>query len=332
MLAKDPADRFQSGLDLVEEIEGRPAAPRRISGATTRERLAAMPTTPMPKETVDALKTARPAMQRSAAARELGQQKSGGFLVWLIVLLVVAAGGVFGAGKMGYGPLAPEVQGGSGGDVGTRGSDSMVAAAPALDTVVGPSVLPDSVVHDGMASDSATAQLPRGPASPPNSGPPGFLRIQGLPRGSTVLVDEVAPDSTPIRLSPGPHIVAISAPQHVFYVDTVNIRSALELTFTPLLTPVGEPLRTQRGGTQTLGPVDTSVPTCDKPGPGYNKDQVCWDVRPLPVAPPRVPVPAAMTPLPRLGGPLVKVNVDGTTAEMATLRPSESEAFNGLAR
>jgi TonB family protein len=144
-------------------------------------------------------------------------------------------------------------------------------------------------------------------------------------------VDEVAPDSTPIRLSPGPHIVAISAPQHVFYVDTVNIRSALELTFTPLLTPVGEPLRTQRGGTQTLGPVDTSVPTCDKPGPGYNKDQVCWDVRPLPVAPPRVPVPAAMTPLPGSVVLLVKVNVDGTTAEMATLRPSESEAFNGLA-
>ncbi len=97
MLAKDPADRFQTGLDLVEEIEGRPAAPRRISGATTRERLAAMPTTPIPKETVDALKASRPArtsgpsrpaMQRSAASRELGQKKSGSFLGWLIVLLV----------------------------------------------------------------------------------------------------------------------------------------------------------------------------------------------------------------------------------------------------
>jgi hypothetical protein len=331
MLAKDPADRFQSGLDLVEEIEGRPAAPRRISGATTRERLAAMPTTPMPKETVDALKTARPAMQRSAAARELGQQKSGGFLVWLIVLLVVAAGGVFAVGKMGYGPLALGAPDEGSGAAGQGGGEPIVANAPALDTVVGPSVLPDSVVHDGMASDSATAQPPRGPAAPPNAGPPGFLRIQGLPRGSTVLVDEVAPDSTPIRLSPGPHIVAISAPQHVFYVDTVNIRSALELTFTPLLTPVGEPLRTQRGGTQTLGPVDTSVPTCDRPGPGYNKDQVCWDVRPLPVAPPRVPVPADMTPLPGPAVLLVQVSAGGATAEVAILRPSESDAFNRLA-
>ncbi|HMU62440.1 MAG TPA: protein kinase, partial [Gemmatimonadales bacterium] len=121
MLAKDPADRFQTGLDLVEEIEGRPSAPRRISGATTRERLAAMPTTPIPKETVDALRTSppartsgpsRPAMRRSAASRELGQKKSGSFLVWLIVLLVAAAGGIFGAGKLGYGPLAPEAPGG----------------------------------------------------------------------------------------------------------------------------------------------------------------------------------------------------------------------------
>jgi serine/threonine protein kinase len=131
MLAKDPADRFQTGLDLVEEIEGRPSAPRRISGATTRERLAAMPTTPIPKETVDALRTSppartsgpsRPAMRRSAASRELGQKKSGSFLVWLIVLLVAAAGGIFGAGKLGYGPLAPSGPGEGSGAAGQQGS------------------------------------------------------------------------------------------------------------------------------------------------------------------------------------------------------------------
>ncbi len=204
--------------------------------------------------------------------------------------------------------------------------------------------LPDSAISDSVGADSAgtdstASPLPRVPASPPSSvpaappsGPPGFLRILGLPRGSTVLVDDIAPDSTPIRLSPGPHVVAISAPQHVFYVDTVNIRSTLELTFTPLLTPVGEPLRTERGGTQTLGPVDTSVANCDRPGPGYNKDQSCWDVRPLPVAPPRVRVPAGVTALPSPVVLLVKVNADGTTADVSVLRPSESDAFNGLAR
>jgi len=341
MLAKDPADRFQTGLDLVEEIEGRPSAPRRISGATTRERLAAMPTTPIPRETVDALRTSppartsgpsRPAMRRSAASRELEKKKSGRFLVWLVVLLVAAAGGIFGAGKLGYGPLAPGAPG-EGGGAGEQGDSAVAAVADSgrSDSAAAqpPSGPADSAQRPAGAAD--TARLPDSPAAPPPSGPPGFLRIVGLPKGSTVLVDDVAPDSTPIRLDPGPHIVAISAPQHVFYVDTVNIRSSLELTFTPLLTPVGEPLRTERGGTQTLGPVDTSVPTCDRPGPGYNKDQLCWDVRPLPVLPPRVPVPATLTPLP---GPvilLVKVNADGTTAEVAVLRPSESEAFNGMA-
>jgi hypothetical protein len=352
MLAKDPADRFQTGLDLVEEIEGRPSAPRRISGATTRERLAAMPTTPIPKETVDALRTSppartsgpsRPAMRRSAASRELGQKKSGRFLVWLIVAAVIAAGGLFGAGKLGLGPLARD----DGGDAGTRGSEFQAAGGDAGTPGSGIAAVADSGAQDttGQATtavDSSasplagvpadTSPLPRLPASPPTSaGPPGFLRIVGLPKGTTVLVDDVAPDSTPIRLSPGPHIVAISAPQHVFYVDTVNIRSALELTFTPLLTPLGEPLRTERGGTQTLGPVDTSVPTCDRPGPGYNKDQLCWDVRPLPVLPPRVPVPATLTPLPGPVVLLVKVNADGTTAEVGVLRPSDSEVFNGMA-
>jgi len=274
-------------------------------------------------------------MRRSAASRELGQKKSGRFLVWLVVLLVAAAGGIFGAGKLGYGPLA----GDDGGEAATPGSQiPAVLDSTARDTAAG-----DSIASPLPGAPADSSPLPRVPASPPSSspaappptgapaGPPGFLRIVGLPRGSTVLVDDVAPDSTPIRLNPGPHVVAISAPQHVFYVDTVNIRSSLELTFTPLLTPVGEPLRTERGGTQTLGPVDTSVPTCDRPGPGYNKDQLCWDVRPLPVLPPRVPVPATLTPLP---GPvilLVKVNADGTTAEVAVLRPSESEAFNGMA-
>jgi len=340
MLAEDPADRFQSGLDLVEEIEGRPAAPRRISGASTRERLAAMPTTPIPKETVDALRTSpaartsgpsRPAMQRSAASRELGDQKSGSVLGWFVLLLVLSAGGVFGAGKLGYGPLAPAAA--------PDTASAALPVAPIVAAAAGDSALPDSVGLDSTITDSAASPPPRVPASPPSSGPaaplptgpPGFLRILGLPRGSTVMVDDVAPEETPIRLSPGPHIVAISAPLHMFYVDTVNIQSNLQLTFTPDLTPVGEPLRPRRRAAQGLGPVDTTVVNCERLGPGYNKDRACWDTRAVPVAPPRVPVPASMTPLP---GPVtlaVKVNVDGSTAEVATLRPSESAEFNDLA-
>ncbi|HOX20970.1 MAG TPA: protein kinase [Gemmatimonadales bacterium] len=336
MIAKDPADRFQTGLDLVEEIEGRPAAPRRISGASTRERLAAMPTTPIPAVTADATGArpartsgpGRPVMQRSAAQRDLRERKNP--LGWILLLVLLGAGGVFGAGKLGYGPMAKAPPADS-----TPAPVAPVAVAPA-DTTKPDSTSPDTGTADTTRadttkSDSAASPLPRVPASPPPSGPPGFLRIVGLPRGTTVMVDDQAPDSTPIRLNPGPHIVAISAPLHVFYVDTVNIRSGLELTFSPDLTPVGEPLRTRRGGTQSLGPVDTSAPTCDRPGRGYNKDQVCWDVRAAPLAPPRVPVPAGMFPTPRPAILLVKVNADGTTAEVAPLRPSDSAEFNDLA-
>jgi serine/threonine protein kinase len=343
MIAKDPADRFQTGLDLVEEIEGRQAAPRRISGASTRERLAAMPTTPIPAVTVDATGTrsartsgpSRPAMQRSAAQRELEQKKSGGILKWLVILVVLTAGGVFGAGKMGYGPMA----GNKGGDAGKPGSDSLAmggdSGKPGSQPVgMADSAGSDTTRTDSTASDSAASPLPGFPASPPTAvptGPPGFLRIVGLPRGTTVMVDDQAPDSTPIRLNPGPHIVAISAPLHNFYVDTVNIRSGLELTFAPDLTPVGEPLRTRRGGTQSLGQIDTTTATCEKPGPGYNKDQLCWDTRAVPLAPPRVRVPAGLTPAPSPLFLLVLVKVDGTTAETAVLRPSDNAAFNDLA-
>jgi len=341
MLAKDPADRFQSGLDLVEEIEGQGIRPRRTSGRSTRERLAAMPTAPLDAMPADATSApARPAMRRASAHREREEAKSGSILAWLVVLLIVAAGGVFGAGKLGYGPL--KAAGGGEAEEATPPDSSGAELLPGAPRASGPSgsgldsIRVDSALIDSAASaistvPSATDLINRAGTPAPPSGPPGFLRIIGLPRGTTVMVDDIAPDSTPIRLAPGRHIVAISAPLHLFYVDTVNVRSDLELTLMPNLTPVGEPLRTDRSGTQVLGAVDTTTATCERPGPGYNKDQVCWDTRPAPVAPPRVPVPARMTPLPGPVVLLVKVGVNGATAEVATLRPSESAEFNDLA-
>ncbi len=335
MIAKDPADRFQTGEDLVEEIEGRPAPPRRISGSSTRERLAAMPTTPVRAVAVDApgatsAEPQRPAMQRASALRGRAQPRSP--LGWVVLFAVLAAGGLFGAGKLGYGPLA----GPRGGEAGKRGSAPVAAVDSAVsDTSVVDSVLPDSTKPDSPKVDSSASALPRFPAesaAPPAgpTGPPGFLKIVGLPRGSTVMVDDRAPEETPIRLSPGPHAVAISAPLHVFFLDTVNIRSGVELTYTPELTRVGEPMRPRDRAKQRLG-LDTAVVNCDRPGPGYNKDKACWDTRAVPIEPARVMVPPGTTPMPGPATLAVKVNVDGSTAEVAMLRPSESAEFNDLA-
>ena len=130
--------------------------------------------------------------------------------------------------------------------------------------------------------------------------------------------------------------MAISAPLHVFFLDTVNIRSGVELTYTPELTRVGQPMRQadRDAGAPRAGPDTSATPpvlNCDRPGPGYNKDRGCWDTRALPVAPARVTVPAGTSPLPSPVVLAVKVNADGTTAEVAMFRPSESAEFNDLA-
>jgi len=350
MIAKDPADRFQTGEDLVEEIEGRPAAPKRISGGT-RERLAAMPTTPFPAIAVDATSAgpARPAIQRAAAHRAGEREARGSFLGWLVLFLVVAAGGVFGAGKLGYGPLAPtapsEAAGQKGSEAaGQRGSDTVTQVANDSST---DSTKVDSTTALQPSSPAGTAPLPSGPAAQPDSGPAapppsvptfqpattadsGALRIQGLPRGSSVMVDDKAPVGTPIRLSAGPHAVAISAPLHVFFLDTVNIRPGVELTYTPELTKVGEPMRPRERAMQRMG-LDTVPLNCERPGPGYNKDKGCWDTRAVPVAPARVQVPPGTTPMPGPAVLAVMVNPDGSTAEVVMFRPSESAEFNDLA-
>jgi len=313
MIAKDPADRYQSGADLIEDLEGRPIQPRRVSGAT-RERLAAMPTTPITaiktgqtagQPSVAAAASGRPAMQRPAALRAKG-----------------------GAGQ----PAQP-----SGGAPVVPPADSAAAGAP--DSSTAHSAGQDSSGAQGaVAQQAESAAAPAGTTSPTPapvgvpaaSGPPGFLRILGLPRGSTVMVDDKAPEGTPIQLGPGPHRVAISAPLHDFFVDTVNIRSGVELTYTPELTRLGEPMRPKDRVLQRMG-LDSAAAQCNRPGPGYNRGQACWDTRAAPVEPPRVMVPPGTSPLPAPATMAVLVNPDGTTAEVAMIRPSGSAEFNDIA-
>jgi hypothetical protein len=67
----------------------------------------------------------------------------------------------------------------------------------------------------------------------------GGMRVIGLPRGSTVLVDERPTFEPLIRLAPGSHAIGISAPRFNFYSDTIVIRPGEVLEITPELTPIG---------------------------------------------------------------------------------------------
>ena len=281
MLAKDPVDRFQTGLDLVEEIEGRPAAPRRISGASTRERLAAMPTTPIPAVTVDATGTrpartsgpSRPAMQRSAApAGPQGAEESAG--------VDTAAGRprrrrrlrcretwlwTHGrAPRRRIRPRRPCTAGRRrpGGHDAARQHECRQLPRP---TPRGPTL---------TRLDSA--ELPRLPASPPRAPPPHrALRLPANSGAAEGLDGHGGRRGARCR-DPDQAVAGAARRRHLgaaacLLRGHVNIRSGLELTFTPDLTPVGEPLRPRRRAAQGLGPVDTTRGQLRAAGPGLQQ-------------------------------------------------------------
>ena len=111
----------------------------------------------------------------------------------------------------------------------------------------------------------------------------GGIRLVGLPRGSTVLIDEKPITQALTRLTPGPHALAISAPRYNFYSDTVVIRPGQVQELTPQLTQIGAPVPSAR----SQRPANAQC----VPGAGYNADGSCFDDRPKPVNPPFVTVP-----------------------------------------
>ena len=164
MLAKDPADRFQTGEDLIEEIEGRPSAPKRISGAT-RERLAALPTTPIPAVDADTSGPRRPAMQRASALR--GRESKPGF-GWIVLAMLLVVAGLAWGGRFGYGPLA----GVFGGEAGDGGEDEHPCGGGAAAFAANP---------DSLKADSLR-RCPTRPSTTPAV--PSPTRPSPIPRGA----------------------------------------------------------------------------------------------------------------------------------------------------
>jgi hypothetical protein len=151
------------------------------------------------------------------------------------------------------------------------------------------------------------------------------VRLVGLPRGSTVLIDE-RPVTEPVtRLPPGPHALAISAPRFNFFSDTIIIRPGDTLALTPELTPIGAP--------SPAGPAPAAAAEARcSPGAGYNRDGSCFDERPKPVNPPFVPLPEGLEGTPRPSLLWVKVSAEGRTVDIRRLRPSNDVRFERAVR
>jgi hypothetical protein len=159
------------------------------------------------------------------------------------------------------------------------------------------------------------------PTGPDITGPvdSGGIRLIGLPRGSTVMIDEKPTTQALTKLPPGPHALGISAPRYNFYSDTIVVRPGQIEELTPQLTQIGAPAPVRREAPRAAA-------GC-APGPGYNTDGSCFDERPKPVNPPFVTVPADAQPSPRPSLLWVKVSAEGRTVDIRRLRPSNDPAY-----
>jgi PEGA domain len=192
------------------------------------------------------------------------------------------------------------------------------------------------------AADPSTPPMPSAPAPVPPAtarradtasttagaivGDSGGIRIVGLPRGSTVMIDERPVTEAVTRLLPGPHAVGVSAPRFNFYSDTIVVRPGEITELSPPLTPLGAPV-VQRQPAAPPRPAGRCAP-----GAGYNADGSCFDERPKPVNPPFVPVPEEVTGSPRPSLLWVKVSTEGRTVDVARLHPSNDSTFERAVR
>ncbi|MGI9040585.1 MAG: protein kinase domain-containing protein [Gemmatimonadales bacterium] len=364
MLMKDPADRFQSCEELVAALQGQPIAAAgsvRASlavgvgagaGSTmqspvmgTPPLIVSQPTMPFESPVVNRRQTPRERRDapRRVADRSLAMRSGSGtsWWAWFWLVLAVVGGG---AGAFYY----YQAQGFASGPL-SQAADSL-PSAPATPSAVEPPTDPgDARLPAGRADAPVVTPAPPPRPTPPAARPPaarpapaiadslpaaardpavpdsGGIRLVGLPRGSTVMIDELPVTESVTRLSPGPHALAISAPRFNFYSDTVVIQPGRIVELSPELVPLGSPSPTRPE------PSDSGNQGC-QPGPGYNADGSCFDQQPKPVNPPLVPVPPEATATPRASLLWVKVSAEGRTVDVVRLRPSDDLVFERAVR
>ena len=348
MLMKDPADRFQSCEELVASLQGQPTAapgslrsaaavggsgpgvgrtvpsPRRGGSAT----FASEPTKPLDSPPLTRGGRPIPHQPRRVADRSRALRGRGGSRAWVWLLLLALGGGAgwyyhTGGNLTGRAPApaspdtTPAVD-----TVGRKDSLASPVAAPAPGPAAGLAPVPPSLTVPVPPPSSDTGS----PAPAASIGDSGGIRVIGLPRGSTVMIDE-RPVSEPVtRLAPGPHALGVSAPRFNFYTDTVTVSPGQILDVSPALTPLGS-LAAPRRGETTRRVVDPC-----SPGVGYNAGRACFDERPKPVNPPFVPLPEDVQPSPRPSLLWVKVSTEGRTVDVRRLRASNDLAFERAVR
>jgi serine/threonine-protein kinase len=300
MMAKLPAERFQTADEMVEVLEsGAGFVATGISTAQTRSmpsvgtpKFSTAPTTPLPR-----LSTGLPTVPRKE------RSTAAALAIWLLVMGALLGGGGYLAYKKG-----------------------LIFAQSAADTTG--ATHPDSLQ---LAADSTshTDTFPAGRDSglhavPP--GTPGRLLLQGtIPTDARVTMDGQPVRGTQLDLPPGTHKLAVRAAGYINYERQVLVAPggtstlAIELQKSRVI-PNGP------GGGAGSGGGDDAT-SCDQFGPSYNQDNVCFDSRPTPLSAPYIFLPADATETPRLAILLVKVSREGTTMEARVFMASNVPTF-----
>jgi serine/threonine-protein kinase len=317
MMAKLPAERFQTADEMVEVLEsGSGFVATGISTAQTRAmpslgggmpKFSTAPTTPLPR-----FSTGLPPVAEGAPP---ARSAVGGLLIWLLVMGAVLGGGGYLAYKKGL-ILAQ-----------TPADTTALAHGDSL-SVAGDS---GAGLHvDSMAGGMGDSAGPTvrtagtgGPAVAP--GTPGRLVLQGtFPADAHVTMDGQAVRGNQLELPPGTHKLAVRAAGYVTYERAVLVAPGGTST-------VAVTLQRSRLVGDTVVPPSGAVSSCDQFGPTYNQDNACFDRRPAPLTAPYVLLAPDATETPRLAILLVKVSREGETLEARVFVGSNVATFTNAA-
>jgi hypothetical protein len=181
--------------------------------------------------------------------------------------------------------------------------------------------------------DTAVPETPLAPAGagrPASGAAPdsGSLQFTPLPSGTVLFVDsrQVTQGGGSLRLPAGWHEIGVSAPGYSLYIDSVRIEAGRVSTLAPNLSattapapPAGSAAELRR---RVLARFD-----CENPSPQNRFGQACYDSRPQPLGPLRVPVPAGVRGTPSPVILIVKVSRQGRTLALRTRQGSTDPSF-----
>ena len=310
MMAKLPAERFQTADEMVEVLEtGAGFVATGISSAQTRS----IPSVGFPKLSVStAATTPLPRLSTGLPSVPVakGRSTAAGLLIWVLAVGGIVGGGGYFAYKKGliFHRAAPDSTEAGGDSTRLAAADSLRAGA---DSMVGR----DSAGHITFPA-----------------GTPGRLMLSGaIPRDARVTMDGQTVHGTQFDLEAGTHKVEVHARGYDAYERQVLINPgatntlAIELKKTTVLA----------GGTAGAGGAGSAnhaaAGYCDRYGPDYNQDNMCFDSKPIPLQPTFVPIPAEATETPRPAILLIQVSSDGLTLDVREFVGSNVATFTNQA-